>query len=171
MILPRLGSCLASSTRTLVPAMSRTTTRRSSVDAPALTVRPSSSRTLKSALGITSSITPFRFSSFVARLRSLSSERTQDALRDLLGGPHSVHLTEQVQVRVVRSRRGGHGVVLVEPLLDRLVLVVGPGFELGAWGGWVILQVVDLSSPFVRAAQGRPLHELAARDVDLDDGV
>ena len=46
-----------------------------------------------------------------------------------------------------------------------------PVFQLGVRGRRTVLEVVDLSSPFVRAAKRGSLHQKVAGDVDLDDEI
>src|SRR5688572_12341353 len=102
---------------------------------------------------------------------SVLAERGQDPPRDLRRLAHSVDSLEQAELLIVREQRGGHRVVGIQTLLDRLLPIVGPMFELGVRGGRVILQVVDLSRAFVGAAQGGALHQKLASDIDLDNAV
>src|SRR5689334_18500364 len=108
------------------------------------------------ALGRTSSMMPASILSFVSILRSFSSGSAGNLGKhsgsDLFGRSDPIYSAKNAEIFVVREKGRRLRVVSVEAGLHFVLVVVGPMFELGSQGRRTVLEVVDLSSPFIRAA-------------------
>src|SRR4029077_8190749 len=132
----------------------------------ASTTRPLSHFTRNIAFGSASWTTPSNSSlsplgSFRSR-RSLmntrhsscllaGTERLEDARGDFLDRADSVDPPENAELLVVGQKLGGHRPVCREARADDLLVVVRPVLEVSTRGRRVVLQVVNLSSAFIRA--------------------
>src|ERR1019366_6113107 len=101
----------------------------------------------------------------------LGTECLHDAPGHVIHASPPVHPPQDAEALVVRKELGCHCFVYVDALPDDLFAIVRPHLEVRIRGGRVVLQVVNLSSAFIRPAEDCAFEQQVPRDLEGEHTV